>query len=112
MKITNWLGKVELNKILDEPGYHFLIFAAKWCGFCTRFVSTAAKLDDPTNTELLLINADDPDESLWNEYSIRVVPTMVLVKDRNQVFRKDGRSMIGLSESELREGLVFLSNAG
>ena len=52
-----------------------------------------------------LVNADDPDESLWDEYSLRAVPTLVVFKGGKSVFRKDARLGGGLRLAELQQAL-------
>ena len=111
MKITDWLGKAEFEKIILEPGPHVIVFAAKWCGFCSRFVEQARSLANPANAELCLIDADDPDESLWDDFSIKIVPTLIVFKDGKSIFRRDGKSGAGLRMSDLEQGLTELSSA-
>jgi len=111
LKISNWLGKAEFHKIVSEPGPHVMVFAAKWCGFCSRFIEQAKSLENPANIEINLIDADDPDESLWDDFSIRIVPTIIVFKNGKSVFRKDGKSGAGLKMSDLEQGLSELSSA-
>jgi thioredoxin 1 len=105
LNITDWLGKADLQKLKDSPGVHFVLFAAEWCGFCRRFLEQAASLQAPNETVLSLVNADDPDESLWDEYSLRAVPTLVVFKGGKSVFRKDARLGGGLRLAELQQAL-------
>jgi thioredoxin 1 len=109
LKISGWLGKVEFEKILSEPGPHVTVFAAKWCGFCTRFIEQAKSLDNPLKVEINLIDADNPDESLWDDFSMRIVPTIIVFKDGKSIFRRDGKSGAGLKMSDLEQGLSELS---
>jgi len=109
MKVSDWKGKDELGDIIKSPGKHLIVFAAKWCGFCSRFLSNAKSLESNLDAEIELIDADEPDESLWDQYSIKIVPTILVMKDGKQLFRRDGRSMAGLSESDLRQALDAIS---
>ncbi|MGA2876350.1 MAG: thioredoxin family protein [Nitrososphaerales archaeon] len=116
MKISNWLGKSEFKKIQSEPGLHVIVFAAKWCPFCSRFLVQARSLENASNVEINLIDADDPDESLWDDFSIKKVPTIIVFKDGKSVFRRDGRSFLspsgaGLKMSDLQQALSELSSA-
>ena len=103
--MTDWLGKVDFLKLKDSPGVHYVLFAANWCGFCRRFLEQAASLQAPNELILSLVNADDPDESLWDEYSLTAVPTLVVFKDGKQVFRKDARLGGGLRLAELQQAV-------
>jgi thioredoxin-like negative regulator of GroEL len=82
-----------------------VLFAAKWCGFCTRLIEQARSLVPPSETLLSLIDTDDPDESLWEEFSIKAVPTLIVFKDGKILLRKDARLGAGLKISELENAL-------
>ena len=99
LKISDWLGKAEFEKIVSEPGPHLIVFSAKWCGFCSRFLEQAKSLENP-KVEISLIDTDEPDESLWDDFSIRIVPTIIVFKDGKIIFRRDGKSGAGLKMSD------------
>jgi thioredoxin 1 len=104
LEITGWLGKDEFNRIKDSSGIHYILFAAKWCGFCSRFLEQARSVK-ADRLVLTLVDTDDPDESLWDEYSVRAVPTLLVFKDGKSVFRRDARLGAGLRPSELEQAL-------
>jgi hypothetical protein len=105
LEITDWLGKDEFNRIKDSPGIHYILFAAKWCGFCSRFLEQARSGKAAEGQVLSLVDIDDPDESLWDEYSVRAVPTLLVFKGGKSVFRRDARLGAGLRLSELEQAL-------
>ncbi len=111
MKISQWLGKAEFQKVVSEPGTQFVVFAAKWCHFCSKFIEQARSFQNPADVEINLVDADEPDKSLWEDYSIKVVPTIVVFEGGNTIFRIDGRRNIfhrdraGLNMSDLQQGL-------
>jgi thioredoxin-like negative regulator of GroEL len=109
LKITEWKGKDEFLKMSKTPGTHPFVFAAKWCGFCSRFISEAKSFDSPSNIELFLVDTDNPDESLWDEYSIKIVPTIIVMKEGQPLFRRDGRPMAGLSMADLKQAIEIMS---
>jgi thioredoxin 1 len=116
MKVSDWLGKVEFEKIASEPGPNVIVFAAKWCPYCTRFLKQAKSLENSSNVEIKLVDADDPDESLWDDFAIKKVPTIVVFKDGKSIFRRDGRHPLslsggGLKMSDLEQALSELSIA-
>lgn len=91
-----------------------MVFSAKWCYHCKKFLEQASSLESPANIEINLVDTDEPDESLWNDFSIKRVQTIVVFKDGKITFRKDGRFPIslsggGLKMSDLLEGLSVLS---
>ncbi len=93
---------------MSEPGPHVIVFAAKWCGFCSRFIEQTRSLENLANAEIYLIDADNPDESLWDDFSIKIVPTLIVFKDGKSIFRRDGKSGAGLRMSDLEQGLTEL----
>jgi thioredoxin-like negative regulator of GroEL len=114
VEISDWHGKAEFQRIISEPGTHVVVFAAKWCHYCSKFLEQARALKNPANVKIDLVDADEPDESLWDDFSIKKVPTIIIFKDGKGVFRKDGRSPLslsggGLKMADLEEGLSVLS---
>ena len=112
LNVTNWQTKSQFHDASKSPGDHLIVFAAKWCGFCTRFLDQARSLSSDSNTQLFLVDTDNPDESLWDEYSVKIVPTILVFKDGQVVFRRDGRSGAGLGMSDLQDALSKMKSAG
>jgi len=103
MNVTDWQTKSDFQELLKKPGPHLVVFAASWCGFCTRFIRQAKALN--SNEKLWLIDADNPDESLWDEYSVRIVPTLFVFENGSPTFRRDGISGAGLGMADLEQGI-------
>lgn len=103
------IGKQELEQDLlksDRP--HVVTFAAKWCAYCRRFLQKivdayTATLEAP---DVLLVDMDSGDGSLWEDYDINVVPTIVLYRNGKQVYKKQGRFGAGLGEADLENALM------
>ncbi|MGA2874974.1 MAG: thioredoxin family protein [Nitrososphaerales archaeon] len=110
MKVSDWLGKQEFTELSNSPDAKVILFAAKWCGYCSRFLEMAKDFKSSNDAQLFLIDADDPDESLWDSYNLRLVPTMIIFQSGKQLFRKDGISGVGLRSSDLTEVLNALSS--
>ncbi len=104
LNVSDWLDKTEFQKIIAEPGRHLVVFAARWCGFCTRFIGQAKEFD--SQIPFSLVDADEPDESLWDDFTIKIVPTIVVFNKGEIVFRRDGRSGAGLRLSDLEDGIA------
>jgi len=114
LKISGWLGKAEFQRIASEPGPHLVVFSAKWCRYCKKFLEQASSFENPANIEINLVDTDEPDRSLWDEFSIKKVPTIFVFKDGKSIFRRDGRSPLslsggGLKISDLEDGLSVMS---
>jgi thioredoxin-like negative regulator of GroEL len=105
MDVSDWQSKSDFQKLISESGVRLIVFAARWCGFCSRFLAQARSLDAGGNMRLVLIDTDNPDESLWDEYSVKIVPTILVFNNGQIIFRRDGKSGAGLSMSELQEAI-------
>ena len=105
MNITDWQDKSEFESRVKTPGRHLVVFAAKWCGFCSRFIDQAKSLQNTSAVNILLVDVDEPDESLWDEYSIKIVPTVLVFEGGKTVFRRDGKSFAGLKMSDLEDAV-------
>ena len=102
MKVSNWMGKADLSALTAAGKRELLLFAAKWCGYCTRFLGELHAAEFPSFIGIVhLIDTDNPDESLWDDYSISVVPTIIVVENGKEIFRRDGRSGAGLNRLDL-----------
>jgi thiol-disulfide isomerase/thioredoxin len=106
MNVTDWKTKSEFQNTIGAPGRHLIVLAAKWCGFCSRFIEQAKALQTKAPVELSLVDADNPDESLWDDFQIKIVPTLLVFENRKILFRRDGRSGAGLRMSDLEEGIA------
>ena len=51
------------------------------------------------------MDISEDDNPLWETFSIRVVPTIIIFKAGKAVFRKDGGLGRGLSEKAIRESM-------
>jgi thioredoxin-like negative regulator of GroEL len=111
MDVSDWQSKSYFQSLVKEPGAHLIVFAARWCGFCSRFLEQARSLKTSGKVKLVLIDADNPDESLWDEYSVKIVPTIFVFYNGQIIFRRDGKSMAGLSMSELQEAVSKAESA-
>lgn len=70
----------------------------------------ARNYDSPENAELILVDTDDTDESLWDDYNIRLVPTLVVLESGKEIFRKEAVPGPGLRELQLVEALIYMKS--
>lgn len=69
-------------------------FSATWCGPCKRMEPTVQKLEaEFPSTRFIHVDVDE-DPSLAQRYKIRTVPTLLIVKDGQEVNRVTGLSLI------------------
>ncbi len=106
LNVTDFLRKQEFLSILEVTDSPVItVFAAKWCGYCLRFIDLAKSVDFGKDRKLYLVDADSDDGSLWDEYNVAIVPTIAVFQRGQIVFRQDGRSMVGLVKGDLERAI-------
>jgi len=99
-------SKRNLEGQLKENKRVLALFYASWCPYCRRFLPVFDKNVSNRGFNLVLrVRVDDYDNPLWAEYSIGVVPTVVLFEDGKVCRRLDGRFGYGLDEAQFKEWL-------
>jgi thiol-disulfide isomerase/thioredoxin len=101
-----------MQKVTDEAGLDaalgadktIVLFHTTWCPFCRSFLpefvrQTQAK---PGVVEAVI---DDEDNSLWEKYSIEIVPTVLFFEKGKVVRRLDGKPYVGLTAGDLAAAL-------
>ena len=63
-----------------------LQFKAVWCNPCKQ--QTKEFKENPVDVELEAIDVDEDDKDLATKYSIRSIPTMILVGDNDEVINR------------------------
>lgn len=101
MNLSEWLGKEHLATVLRSEQPQIVLFAANWCGYCSRFIQLVRNVDSEYNERINLVDADEPDESLWDIYSINLVPTLVVIDHGKEIMRREGRIGVGLRQDDL-----------
>lgn len=95
---TKW--RDDLKDILQSKDRIFVLFYASWCPFSQRFLPVFEKFAQGKTRSRARVVTDDK-AKLCEEYSVEVVPT-VLVFEKGKIIRRlDGVQGIGLSEKQL-----------
>lgn len=68
---------------------HVLYFTAEWCNPCQRTKPLAEELKRDGVIDFMFIDADSETE-LVQKFSIKSVPTYILIKDGEEVKRMNG----------------------
>ena len=106
MNVSDYLSKSEFYEARkNSKSPRIFVFVASWCGFCRRFVELVRNFESRYDGEVQLVDTDSEGETLWEEYSIGTVPTLVVIKDSEVIFRKDGRPMAGLAKGDLERAV-------
>ena len=81
-----------------------IVFTSDWCGPCKKLKPILDNLENKMNLKVFRIDVEKEDEAVEN-YTIRSIPTIVIVKDGKEVDR-----ISGLIPSEVLEAKFKLHN--
>jgi thioredoxin len=65
-------------------------FVAAWCPFCVRFLPEFAALDSDKRFRVAIGDVTSEESPLWDDFRIDVVPTLVVFRNGQPVFRVNG----------------------
>ncbi len=91
----------DLNKILKATDRVITLFYASWCPFCTRFLPIFTKHAEGEGRRFVLVQDDR--ETIADNYSIRIYPTVLFFEQGVVSKRLDGVPGVGLDENRLVE---------
>lgn len=101
LKLSDWNGKASVDNIINSKHPTIVLFAAHWCGYCAQFMQLIQNINSTYDREINLIDTDDPDESLWDTFRIKLVPTLIVFKNGEELSRRGARSGVGLTKADL-----------
>lgn len=80
------------NEVLKNDGYVFVDFWAEWCMPCKRLMPIVETVSNQhSNVKFVKINVDE-NPNLASTYNVRTIPTLVLLKNGEQIQTKIGGS--------------------
>ena len=80
-----------------------MLFQAEWCAFCRRFYPEFAAALNGKRIPWAEVDISKDEDPLWETFDISVVPTVIVFKDGQPIFRRDGLLGRGLSEKAIEE---------
>jgi len=89
------------GKTLGRPGTWVVSFLADWCPFCRRFLAEFEGAKTPGEATLAVADVTDEGSRLWDDFSIEVVPTLIVFRDGKAIFREDSDLGVGLPPGSL-----------
>ncbi len=79
------------SNIVESPSPVLLDFYGEWCGPCQTQIPILQEVKDLLGDQVKVVKIDiDKNEVLAHKFGVRSVPTLILYKDGNPVWRKSG----------------------
>jgi thioredoxin-like negative regulator of GroEL len=89
----------DLIEILRATDRVIALFHASWCPFCVRFMPIFQKHAEKKERHFVIVQDDQ--ETIADQYSVKIYPTVLFFKNRVISKRLDGVSGVGLDEKQL-----------
>jgi thioredoxin 1 len=91
----------DLIEILRATNRAVALFYASWCPFCARFLPIFKKHAKGEGRHF--VSVQDDQETIADQYSVKVFPTVLFFENGVVSKRLDGISGVGLDEKQLAE---------
>lgn len=96
------MSMAQYQKLLDTDKKVLIDFSAKWCGPCQKMAPFIEKMKEELKDKVIIIKLDaDENKSLCQELQIDGLPTLILYKNKKEVWKNLGF----ISEEDLRKKL-------
>ena len=88
---------------LKRGGRYIVCFGATWCPVTRRFMPNFVAEQGKLSGTLAIADITSYDSSLWDDFRIRITPSVIVFQEGEVHFRIDGRRWIGVSRSALAQ---------
>ena len=79
------------NELTRKNSLVLIDFSAEWCGPCQMLAPILKEVKEELGDKLSIIKIDiDKNQPVANKFHVQGVPTLILYKDGNQVWRQSG----------------------
>lgn len=83
--------KGNFNALIDSDQLVLIDFSAEWCGPCKMLAPILKEVKNELGNSVKIVKIDvDKNQPLANKYQVRGVPTMLLFKKGQQLWRQSG----------------------
>jgi thioredoxin 1 len=83
--------KADFNTLINETKPVLIDFSAEWCGPCKMLAPILEEVASELGSAARIIKIDvDKNPGISSKYQISSVPTLILFKDGQQLWRKSG----------------------
>jgi thioredoxin 1 len=93
---------------LNRPGTYLVDFSATWCPYCRGFLPWFAAREGTLHATLAVADISDEDSPLWDDFDLKVTPSMIAFRDGAAIGRWNGRRWYGLDEGHLDQATELL----
>jgi len=97
------------EEVLIATSPSIVLFWASWCPFSNSFKQIFDRFARESDLRFVSVDIADEETSLWEEYDLEIVPTIILFQEGKPTVRRDGVPGVGLSERDL---LQFVEDQG
>jgi thioredoxin 1 len=84
-------SRMKFSEVINQEKPVLVDFFAEWCGPCKMMSPILKEVKDELKGKIAILKIDvDKNQALASKYQVRGVPTLVLYKERKQVWRQSG----------------------
>lgn len=89
------------NNRLNRPGTYVVCFGAEWCPVTRRFMPRFVALKGTLPATFAIADITDLKDPLWDDFQIRITPSIIVFRDGQIRQRIDGRRFLGITPKAL-----------
>jgi thioredoxin-like negative regulator of GroEL len=86
---------------LRRTGTYVVCFGAGWCHPTRQFMPKFVALKGGLPASLAIADITELESPLWDDFQIRITPSIIVFRDGAIVSRLDGRRFVGITQSAL-----------